>query len=103
MWTNGQWLPLVSDNDIFLHNSDILGAYAGYNVKIDKWGFKAGLRFEGTWLDAEFAKNEAMNFGADYTNLVPSTTITYQITRSDLAPGLQSAHPTPRHLASQSP
>ncbi|GAP72428.1 TonB-dependent receptor [Candidatus Symbiothrix dinenymphae] len=81
LWTNGQWLPLVSDNDIFLHNSDILGAYAGYNVKIDKWGFKAGLRFEGTWLDAEFAKNEAMNFGADYTNLVPSTTITYQITQ----------------------
>ncbi|GHT52724.1 TonB-dependent receptor [Bacteroidia bacterium] len=80
-WNGTDWMSQVSDNDIFLHNSDILAAYAGYNVKIDKWGFKAGLRFEGTWLDAEFAKNEAMNFGADYTNLVPSTTITYQITQ----------------------
>ncbi|GHT24584.1 TonB-dependent receptor [Bacteroidia bacterium] len=75
----GHWTLRPSDNDKFSHNSDILGAYAGYNVKVDKWGFKAGLRFEGTWLDAEYAKNEKMNFGADYTNLVPSTTITYQL------------------------
>ncbi|MDR0834357.1 MAG: outer membrane beta-barrel family protein [Candidatus Symbiothrix sp.] len=75
----GDWEPRLSDNDKFRHNSDILGAYAGYNVKLKKWGFKAGLRFEGTWLDAKFERNEAMNFDANYTNLVPSTTITYQL------------------------
>jgi outer membrane receptor protein involved in Fe transport len=80
IWNNvAGWIPLLSDNDKFRHNSDILAAYAGYNVKLKKWGFKAGVRFEGTWLKAEFDRNEAMNFDADYTNLVPSTTVTYQL------------------------
>lgn len=65
--------------DKFKHEQDILAAYGGYSAKFQKWGIKTGLRYEATWLDAKFPKDESMNFKKDYSNLVPSATLTYQL------------------------
>ncbi len=75
---DGNWTPDESDNDRFKHRQDILAAYGGYSVKLDKWGMKTGLRYEATWLDAKFPINEEQNFKVDYSNVVPSITFTYQ-------------------------
>ncbi|MDR3351121.1 MAG: outer membrane beta-barrel family protein, partial [Prevotellaceae bacterium] len=81
------WTAIPSDRDLFQHVQDIVAAYAGYSLKYKKWGLKTGIRFEGTWLNAEFPINEAMNFNTDYANLVPSGILTYQLSPSQTLRG----------------
>jgi len=77
---SGNWIALDRSMDEFKHRQDILAAYGGYNAKYrNVWGFKAGLRYEATWLDAKFPKVGEQNFKVDYSNIVPSATATYQI------------------------
>ena len=73
------WKNITNNTDKFKHEQDILSAYAGYNAKTGKWGLKTGLRYEGTWLSAKFPIKEEQNFKLDYSNFVPSATLTYQI------------------------
>ncbi|MDR1089982.1 MAG: TonB-dependent receptor [Prevotella sp.] len=79
-WDGSDWeaedRPL---SDRFKHEQDILSAYGGYSAKFKKWGVKAGLRYEATWLDAKFPLKTEANFKADYGNFVPSATFTYQL------------------------
>lgn len=77
----GVWHERVSDRDRFKHEQDILSAYLGYSLKLTKWGFKTGLRLESTNLDVEYplVSDGADDFSGDYTNLIPSATVTYQI------------------------
>lgn len=67
------------ESDQFRHEQDILASYAGYSAKFKKWGIKTGLRYEGTWLYAKYPLATFQNFSVDYSNLVPSATLTYQI------------------------
>lgn len=66
-------------NDRFRHESDIFATYAGYSAKIQKWGFKTGLRYESTDLKAKFPLQTTANFKTDYENWVPSITMSYQL------------------------
>lgn len=77
--SDNNWVPRYSPNDKFKHEQDILSAYAGYNVKIKKFGFKTGLRYESTNLKAKYPLNHEQDFKTDYSNLVPSATVTYQL------------------------
>ncbi len=63
----------------FENRLDIAGAYASYTGNFGKWSLKGGLRFEYTWLQAEF-DNVARNFSSDYGALVPSALINYRLT-----------------------
>lgn len=79
---SGEWIPEENYADRFKHEQDIVAAYGGYNAKFSKWGVKTGLRYEATWLDAKFPLKDEQNFKVDYSNLVPSATVTYQIKQS---------------------
>jgi len=63
----------------FLNQQDIMGAYLSYTGNIGKWSFTSGVRYEYTWLKAEFDE-PARNFGTNYGAYVPSTLITYRLT-----------------------
>lgn len=76
---SGSWAPEINLNDRFKHRQDIVAAYGGYSAKFKKWGIKTGLRYEATWLNAKFPIDETANFKTDYSNIVPSATITYQL------------------------
>jgi len=76
-YINDDWIDMPSDNDKFRHVQDILAAYVGYNLKYKKWGLKTGVRYEATRLNAEYPINTEQNFKTDYSNLIPSITITY--------------------------
>lgn len=78
-FSTGKWDAMNSDNDKFKHRQDIYSAYLGYSVKLKKWSFKTGLRYEGTSLDAKFPINSDFNFKTDYSDIIPSATIAYQI------------------------
>lgn len=73
------WTGVNSENDKFKHRQDIYSAYLGYSVRLKKWSFKTGLRYEGTSLDAKFPLNSDLNFKTDYSDIVPSATVSYQI------------------------
>ncbi|WP_099464354.1 MULTISPECIES: outer membrane beta-barrel family protein [Parabacteroides] len=76
------WEDVSSENSRFRHVQHIYSAYLSYQVKFSKFGAKAGLRAEGTSLNAEFAKAPDMNFDANYFDLVPNATLTYQLDMS---------------------
>ncbi len=76
--TTGEWRDITSANDEFRYQYNIAAAYVGYNLRLKSVGFKAGLRFEDTRVDAEYPLNTAQDFGARYTTWVPSTTATYK-------------------------
>lgn len=78
----GGWVDNSRDNSIFRHTQHIYSAYLGYLLKLNKFGFKAGVRAEGTSLRAEFQKNPDMDFKTNYFDLVPNATVTYQLDMS---------------------
>lgn len=74
------YTPYIEVDSIsnFNNDQDILGTYASYTANVGKWGIKGGLRYEYTWLSAEF--NDAnQNFSTDYGALVPSAIISYRL------------------------
>lgn len=74
------YTPYIDMDSIsnFNNDQDILGTYASYTANIGKWGIKGGLRYEYTWLSAEF-NDVNQNFSTDYGALVPSATISYRL------------------------
>jgi len=80
---NGNWVELPtsinSANRDFEHTSNIYAGYVGYAFKSPKFGFRTGLRAEGTKQDVKFRLDESKNFDVDYFNMVPSATVSYQL------------------------
>ncbi len=72
------WKEINTNNDIFKHRQDIFSGYFGYNLKLKKVGFKAGIRMENTDLNVEFPLDTDKDFGTNYFNLIPSTTVSYK-------------------------
>lgn len=60
------------------HKQDILAAYLGYQMKYKKLGGKAGIRYEHTFMDADY-KNKDEKFDAQFDDLVPSLMFSYQL------------------------
>ena len=77
--SDDNWMNIPSNNDEFRHIQDIWAVYAGYSLKYKKWGLKTGVRYEGTQMDVTYPLNTAQNFQADYSNLIPSVTVTYML------------------------
>jgi len=73
--------PYISADSVtnFKNNQDILGTYVSYTGNVGKWGIKSGVRYEYTWLKAQFT-NSGSNFNSEYGVLVPSATISYKVT-----------------------
>ncbi len=78
----GIWVDQKRDNSQFRHTQHIYSAYLGYLVRLNKFGIKAGVRGEGTSLDAKFALKPDMNFDSNYFDVVPNATLTYQMDMS---------------------
>jgi len=75
----GHWISYPGINDRFKHEQNILAVYLGYNLKYKKLALKTGLRYERTDLKAKYPLNSSHNFSNDYSNLVPSIAMTYQL------------------------
>lgn len=76
------WEDRSRVNSQFRHVQHIYSAYLGYLVRLGKFGMKAGVRAEGTSLNAEFAKAPEMDFSTNYFDVVPNATLTYQMDMS---------------------
>lgn len=67
------------ENDDFKHTQHIYAGYAGYSLKTGKFGFKTGVRAEGTKLDVKFKNNPTLNFDKNLFDFVPNATVSYMI------------------------
>ena len=74
-----QWHDISLKTSDFEHTQHIFSGYFAYALKLNKMGIKAGVRAEGTALNAEFKKAPEQNFDTDFFNIVPNATISYQI------------------------
>lgn len=58
---------------------NILALYADYQLKLSKFGLKAGVRYEHTFMDVDYDLTPERNFDAGFDNAVPSATISYSL------------------------
>jgi len=64
--------PLYTND--FNYQQDVYSLYNSYQLKMDKWTAKAGLRLEHTSINADFESADA-NVDQSYNNLIPSISI----------------------------
>ena len=64
---------------VYDYRNDIGAAYAEYTGTFGKVIGKAGLRYEHTWVDVDYATNPSMNFSTDYPVLVPNVSLQYNV------------------------
>ena len=63
-----------SRTNTYDNNQDIIGAYNSYAINLKDWGFKAGVRIEGTIINADFISSGA-EVNTDYFNIIPTFSI----------------------------
>lgn len=73
--TDGNELP-ASD---FSHVTQVAAAYGEYNMKVNRWTFIAGVRYEHAFMKAEYRDKSADNFRRDIGDLIPGVTAGYRI------------------------
>lgn len=68
-----------SDNSShYRHHNDILAAYTGYGLTLDKWSARLGLRYEHTQQKVEYLLGRGTNFHKNFDDLVPSARLGYR-------------------------
>lgn len=68
-----------SDNSShYRHHNDILAAYTGYGLTLDKWSARLGLRYEHSLQKVEYLLGRGTNFHKNFDDLVPSARLGYK-------------------------
>lgn len=70
----GIYGPDPSKTDQFNYRQNVYGFYNSYQLKLDKWAVKAGLRLERTVIDADFITSRK-ELNTDYNNFIPSVSV----------------------------
>ena len=73
---------MQQDNNMsskFDQGQNILAAYADYQIKLKKFGFKTGVRYEHTFMDVEYVLQPERNFKTGFDDIVPSANLSYMI------------------------
>lgn len=66
-------------SDKFDQGQDILAAYADYQLKLKKFGFKAGVRYEHTFMDVKYDLRPERNFSTGFDDIVPTANLSYML------------------------
>lgn len=69
-----QYITNDSQTNDFNYHQDVYSLYNSYQLKLDKWTGKAGLRLERTAIDANFISS-GVTAAPSYNNLIPSVSI----------------------------
>ncbi|MCC8072208.1 MAG: TonB-dependent receptor [Bacteroidales bacterium] len=76
---NQEYIGYETSHTDFEHTNNIAAVYFDYRANLKKWGFRAGLRYEYTHLNAEYKEGEGDNFKTDLNDWAPNATISYQL------------------------
>ncbi len=78
-YQKGIYVPSSSSD--YEYTTFILAGYGEYAGNINKFGIKAGLRYEYTWQDVEYHLGNGEDFKKNYGTLVPSASLQYSISQ----------------------
>ena len=74
---DGNYVLDPTKTNMFNNNQDILGAYNSYSYNLKNWGFKGGVRLEGTFVNADFVSTSSI-VKTDYFNAIPTISINHK-------------------------
>ena len=77
--TTDEWVRDETKNNDLDYDQHVIGAYAGYVLKIKKFSFKTGLRAEGTINDGIFESVKDTAFTNKMFNLIPYVTLSQNL------------------------
>ncbi|HMH33050.1 MAG TPA: TonB-dependent receptor, partial [Puia sp.] len=78
---SGDYIISPSQTNDFNYQQHIYSVYNSYQYKLEKWTFKAGLRFEHTGINANFL-SDSSSVHQQYGNLIPSVSIQRNFAKS---------------------
>ena len=81
--TTSQYLTNDQLTNNFNYHQNIISLYNSYQLKLDKWTGKAGLRLEHTGINADFT-SAGVTTAPSYNNLIPSISIQRSFKSSSL-------------------
>lgn len=76
---NGNYIYDETQSLDLKYVDNIAAVYTQFSEQIKKVSLKAGLRYEYTFLNADYRKGNGKDFSKDYDNLVPTFAATYAI------------------------
>ncbi|RCH54989.1 TonB-dependent receptor [Mucilaginibacter hurinus] len=83
---SGLYIPNPDQSNVFNYQQNVYGIYNSYQLKLDKWSAKAGLRLEHTTVDATFDAGQP-KLDNSYSNLIPSVSIQRKLKSSSINAG----------------
>ena len=75
----GDWARDDAGSVQFRHLNSIVAGYGEYSLNREKWGAKAGLRYEHTFQQVKYLSGAGSDFDLDYGNFVPSASVQYNL------------------------
>lgn len=72
--SSGKYEPVISRTNQYQNIQNVLAAYQAYQYNVKTFSFKAGIRVEQTFVDADF-KSTGTKVDQQYINLIPSILI----------------------------
>ena len=70
-----------SSSSEYEYKNTILAGYSEYAGNFNKFGLKAGLRYEYTWQDVEYHLGKGDDFKKEYGSLVPTASLQYTLSQ----------------------
>jgi iron complex outermembrane receptor protein len=80
-WDGSDWVSDGRSNH-FIYDENINAVYLNANKQVKKWSFQAGLRLENT-IAKGYQYNNDSTFKRNFTNLFPSTFISYELNKTN--------------------
>lgn len=77
--SDGSMLQDNNMSSIFDQGQSIIATYADYQLKLKKFGFKAGVRYEHTFMDVKYDLQPERNFNAGFDDVVPTVNMSYML------------------------
>jgi hypothetical protein len=71
---SGQYFVNPDQTNDFTYNQDVYSLYNSYELRLENWAVKSGLRVEHTRVDADFSSTGSA-VSQDYNNFIPSIAI----------------------------
>jgi len=78
-----KYVTNASQTNDFNYHQNVYSLYNSYQLKLEKWTAKAGLRLERTTVDANFSSTGS-TVNQDYNNLIPSVSIQRNLKTSSI-------------------
>ncbi len=76
---NKQRKQNIDQSSEYEQSRNILALYGDYQLKLNKWGFKAGVRYEHSFMNVKYDLTPERNFSANFDDIVPTVNVSYML------------------------